>query len=212
MLSWHQLATFVPASMALLILPGPTVLFVVTRGVTLGRRAAIATVAGNELGLLVHVIAVAIGVGAIVQRSVALFTVMKLVGAVYLVYLGIKTIRDRAHLRDALSVAAAARSRRRLVWDGFVVGVSNPKSTLFLLAVLPQFVVASAGRVTLQLLALGLVFLALAAVNDGLYGVAAGSVRRWFDRSPRRAEVVGGTSGLIMIGLGLRLAVTGRKD
>jgi threonine/homoserine/homoserine lactone efflux protein len=212
MLTWQQLAAFAPAAMALLVIPGPSVLFVVTRGVALGRRAALATVLGNEVGLCCHVVAVAVGIGAIVQRSVAVFTVMKLAGAAYLVWLGIRAIRERRDLRDALTVTSRARSRRRLVCDGFVVGVSNPKTTLFFLAVLPQFVRPEQGHVTLQLVALGITFVVLAFLNDGLYGVAAGSVRSWFDRSPRRAELVGGTSGLVMIGLGLRLAVTGRRD
>lgn len=212
MLTWTQLAAFVPTSMALLVVPGPSVLFVVTRGVTFGRRAALATVVGNELGTSCHAVAVAVGVGAIVARSVTVFTVMKYAGAAYLVWLGIKAIRERRNLRDALTTSRRERTRRRLVWDGFVVGVSNPKTTLFFLAVLPQFVQPARGYVTLQLLALGFTFVLLAALNDGLYGVAAGTVRRWLDRSPRRAEVVGGTSGLIMIGLGLRLAVAGRKD
>jgi threonine/homoserine/homoserine lactone efflux protein len=212
MLTWQQLAAFAPAAMALLVIPGPSVLFVVTRGVALGRRAALATVLGNELGLCCHVVAVAVGIGAIVQRSVAVFTVMKLAGAAYLIWLGVRAIRERRDLRDALAVTSGARSRRRLVWDGFIVGVSNPKTTLFFLAVLPQFVRPEQGHVTLQLVALGITFVVLAFLNDGLYGVAAGSVRSWFDRSPRRAELVGGTSGLVMIGLGLRLAVTGRRD
>ena len=212
MLSWQQLAAFVPTAMALLVIPGPSVLFVVTRGVALGRRAALATVLGNELGACIHVVAVAVGIGAIVQRSVAVFTVMKLAGAAYLVWLGFKTIRERRDLRDAFARSSRARSRRRLVWDGFVVGASNPKTTLFFLAVLPQFVRPAQGHVTLQLLALGLTFVVLAFLNDGLYGIAAGSVRRWLDRSPRRADVVGGTSGVIMIGLGVRLALTGRRD
>jgi threonine/homoserine/homoserine lactone efflux protein len=198
--------------MALLVIPGPSVLFVVTRGVVLGRRAALATVLGNELGICVHVVAVAVGVGAIVQRSVAVFTAMKLAGAAYLVWLGIRAIRERRDLREALASSMSDHSRRRLVRDGFVVGVSNPKTTLFFLAVLPQFVRPEQGHVTLQLLALGVTFVALAFLNDGLYGVAAGSVRRWLDRSPRRAELVGGASGLVMIGLGVRLAVTGRRD
>ncbi|HEX6312045.1 MAG TPA: LysE family translocator [Acidimicrobiia bacterium] len=210
--SWRQLAAFAPAALALLVVPGPSVLFVVTRGVVLGRRAALATVLGNELGTSVHVVAVAFGVGAIVHRSAAVFSVMKIAGAAYLVWLGIRAIRDRGALREALAVSTAARSRRRLVWDGFVVGVGNPKTTLFFLAVLPQFVRPQQGATTLQLLVLGFTFVALAFVNDGLYGIAAGSVRHWLDRSPRRVELVGGASGLIMIGLGLRLAVTGRRD
>jgi threonine/homoserine/homoserine lactone efflux protein len=127
------------------------------------------------------------------------------------VWLGINAVR---HRKDWVTTMAGPthRSARRLWRDGFVVGLTNPKSTLFFLAVLPQFVTPERGHVSLQLLVLGLVFVVLAAINDGIYGVTAGSVRRWLDRSPRRREVVGGTSGLIMIGLGVRLALTGRKD
>jgi threonine/homoserine/homoserine lactone efflux protein len=206
-----QLAAFVAASMALLVLPGPSVLFVVAQGVAYGRRAALATVFGNTAGLGVHVAAVSLGVGQVVRRSVALFTAMKLVGAAYIVVLGVRAVRHRRDLLARLAGSGAV-SPRRLVRDGFVVGVSNPKTTLFFLAVLPQFVRSSAGHVTVQLLALGLVFMALAIVNDSLYGLAAGSVRRWLDSSPRRVAMVGGTSGLVMIGLGVRLALTGRKD
>ena len=119
------------------------------------------------------------------------------------------------HRKDLLARLAgtgAVATPRRLARDGFVVGVSNPKTTLFFLAVLPQFVRSAQGHVTLQLFALGVLFVALAIVNDSAYGLAAGSVRRWLESSPRRVALVGGTSGLVMIGLGLRLALTGRKD
>jgi len=207
-----RLVAFSGTAMVLLAIPGPSVLFVVSRGVVLGRRAALATVVGNELGLACHVAAVALGVGAVVQRSVLVFSVMKAAGAAYLVWLGIGAIRERRGLREALAPSPGRLPRRRLIRDGFLVGVSNPKTTLFFLAVLPQFVEPARGHVTVQLLLLGIVFLVLAFVNDSLYGLAAGTVRRWLDQSPRRAELVGGTSALVMIGLGLRLAVTGRKD
>lgn len=212
MLTWSQLLTFAAASMALLVLPGPSVLFVVAQGVAYGRRAALAVVLGNTAGLAVHVVAVALGAGAVVQRSAAVFTVMKLVGAGYIVVLGVRAIRHRRDLLARLGDRAAVATPRRLARDGFVVGVSNPKTTLFFLAVLPQFVRTEAGHVTWQLLALGVVFLVLAVLNDSTYGLAAGSVRRWIDGSPRRVAMVGGTSGLVMIGLGVRLALTGRKD
>jgi threonine/homoserine/homoserine lactone efflux protein len=212
MLSWSQLGGFVLASVVLLVIPGPSVLFVVTRGVALGRRAALATVAGNEVGALVHVVAVSEGVGAIVQRSVAVFTVMKIVGAVYLVVLGARAMLHRGDLFGAIGAPTGPRSAVTLGRDGFLVGVSNPKTTLFFLAVLPQFADPARGHVSLQLLVLGLVFVGLAFVNDGLYGLAAGQVRRWLERSPRRMSRVGGASGLVMIGLGVRLVFTGRKD
>ncbi len=210
-LTWSQLLTFAATSMALLVLPGPSVLFVVAQGVAYGRRAALAVVLGNTAGLAVHVVAVALGAGQLVQRSTVVFTVMKLVGACYIVVLGVRAIRHRGELLAKLGGAAVA-TPRRLARDGFVVGVSNPKTTLFFLAVLPQFVRTGAGHVTAQLLLLGVVFLVLAVGNDSAYGMAAGGVRRWIDGSPKRVAMVGGTSGLVMIGLGVRLALTGRKD
>ncbi len=210
--SLTQLASFLAAAAVLLAIPGPSVLFVVSRGVGLGRRAALATTAGNELASSVHVLAVALGAGAIVQRSAMVFTAMKLAGGAYLVWLGVGAIRHRTHLRHAVAADLRARSARRLMRDGFVVGISNPKTPLFLLGVLPQFVDPGRGEVTLQLLSLGLVFVLAAIVNDGLYALAAGSVRSWLLRRPRRAELLGGVSGLCMIGLGLQVAATGRRD
>lgn len=211
-MTWSQLLSFSVAAIALLLFPGPSVLFVVSRGIALGRRAALATVAGNTLGGAVHVVAVAFGVGALVAGSVVVFNVMKLAGAAYLVWLGVRALRERRHLVDALGGAVAARPTRHLVRDGFLVGVTNPKSTLFFLAVLPQFVRPDGASPTVQLLVLGGVFCALAIVNDSLYGLLAGSIRVWLERSPRRLRVVGGASGAAMIGLGVHLALTGRRD
>lgn len=209
-----QLLGFLVASEALLIVPGPSVLFVVSRGVTHGRRAAVATVVGNTAGSAVQAIAVAAGLGAVVATSTTVFTAMKLVGGAYLVHLGVKAWRDRRSLSAALAAGAtpSVRSTRRLLRDGFVVGITNPKTTLFFLAVLPQFVRVDGGPASLQLLVLGLLFCSLALVSDGAYGVAAGSVRSWLERSPRRIEAVGGAGGAVMVGLGVRLALTGRHD
>jgi threonine/homoserine/homoserine lactone efflux protein len=209
-----QLLAFVVAAEALLIVPGPSVLFVISRGVTYGRRAALATVLGNTTGTAVQAVAVAAGLGAIVATSTAVFTIMKLAGGGYLVWLGVKAWRDRRSLADALRAGAAVpvRSTRQLLRDGFVVGATNPKATLFFLAVLPQFVREDGASYSAQLLVLGLLFSAMALLSDGLYGVVAGTVRGWLERSPRRIEAVGGAGGVVMIGLGVRLALTGRKD
>jgi threonine/homoserine/homoserine lactone efflux protein len=211
MVSLRQLVAFLPAAVVLLLFPGPTVLFVISRGVVYGRRVALTTVVGNELGICCHVAAVALGIGIIIQRSLIVFTIMKLVGAGYLVLLGLRAVRDRRALGRALSGEPPTTPGRALR-DGFLVGVSNPKSTLFLLAVLPQFVRPSSGHVPLQLLTLGLLFVLVAFTTDSAYGIAAGGVREWLDRSPRRASLLGGASGLAMVGLGIRLAFTGRKD
>jgi threonine/homoserine/homoserine lactone efflux protein len=211
---WSQVLTFLVAAEALLIVPGPSVLFVISRGVTYGRRAALATVAGNTAGSAVQAAFVAAGLGAVVATSTAVFTAMKVAGGAYLVYLGFRAWNDRRSLVDALRRGAdvPVRSAGRLLQDGFVVGVSNPKTTLFFLAVLPQFVREGGASASLQLLVLGFLFCGLALVSDGAYGLAAGTARRWLERSPHRLEAIGGAGGVVMVGLGVQLALTGRKD
>ena len=212
MVETSRLLVFAGAALALIVVPGPSVLFVIGRGVALGRRAAVLTVVGNTIGAYCQVIAVAIGLGALVERSVALYTAIKLVGAAYLVYLGIKAVRERRAVADAFDAAAVPKSPRRLVGEGFVVGITNPKVIVFFAAFLPQFVDRSAGHVPLQILVLGAIFAAIALVSDSTWGLAAGSARSWLRRSPRRMEHLGGAGGVVMIGLGLRLALTGRHD
>jgi len=208
-----HLLTFTVAALLLIVVPGPSVLFVVSRALAYGRRTALITVAGNAAGSFVLAAAVAIGVGAIVQTSAVAYTTIKLAGAAYLVYLGIRAFRHRRALREAFAERGARLiGTSRTWWEGFVVGVTNPKGAVFFAAVLPQFVDRGAGHVSLQMLVLGAIFAALALASDGAWGVAAGAVRDWFGRSARRLEVVGGVAGLTMVGLGLGLAVTGRRD
>ena len=212
MLPTSHLLAFALISFVLIIVPGPNVLFVISRSLMLGRAAGVGTAFGGQIGVYLQVVAVAFGIGALVERSVAIFTVIKLAGAVYLVYLGVQAIRHRGSLREALEVAAQPRSLGRILWDGIVVGASNPKVIVFFAAVLPQFVNRSAGHVQVQMLLLGSVFLAIAVVCDSSWALAAGTARGWLARSPRRLEMVGGAGGLAMIGIGASLALTGRKD
>ena len=207
-----RLAAFGLLSFVIIVVPGPSVLFVISRGVVLGRRAALMTVLGNEAGLLVQMAAVAFGLGAIVERSIAVFTVVKLAGAGYLVYLGVEAVRHRHALHRELEAEVVGRRARRIFRDGFVVGATNPKSVILFAAILPQFVTRTSGHVTLQLLLLGLTSVVIALVCDSVWGVLAGTVRSWLGRSPRRLGVIGGTGGLVMVALGLRLALTGRRD
>jgi threonine/homoserine/homoserine lactone efflux protein len=207
-----RLVAFALTAFALIVVPGPSVLFVISRGMALGRRAAIATVLGNAAGAYVQVVAAAVGLGAVLERSTLLFNVVKIAGAAYLVVLGVRAIRARRTLSGLLAEPVAAMSTRRIVREGFVVGLTNPKTVIFFAAILPQFADPSAGRLSLQLLTLGLVFIAIALVSDSTWGLAAGTARDWLGRSPRRLAALGGTGGLVMIGLGVRLAVTGRRD
>ena len=204
--------TFALLSFALIIVPGPNVLFVISRSLMLGRAAGVGTALGGQMGVYTQVAAVAFGVGAIVERSVAVFTVIKLAGAVYLVYLGVQAIRHRRSLAAAFEAAGERKTLRRILRDGFIVGATNPKAIIFFVAVLPQFVDRAAGNVPAQMLLLGGVFLAIAVLCDCSWALAAGTARAWLARSPRRLELVGGTGGLVMIGIGASLAITGRKD
>lgn len=208
-----SLVPFLASAVALVVVPGPSVLFVISRGVALGRRAALLTVLGNAAGFYVHVVALAVGLGRIVERSATVFTALKLAGAAYLVWLGVQAIRHRRSMALVLDAATTARSDRRLLREGFLVGIANPKAILFLAAVLPQFVdPGAAAPAGVQLWALGTVFALVAVTFDSIWALAAGSARRALGASPRRLERLGGTGGLVMIALGARLAVTGRPS
>ena len=212
MMSADRLLAFAALSLLLIVIPGPSVLFVVGRALAQGRRAALTTVAGNTLGAYLLVLAVAVGIGSVVERSVLVFTALKLAGALYLVYLGARAWRQRGSLRAAFGDDGVRRGGLRTFWEGFAVGVTNPKTIVFFAAVLPQFVDRGAGHVTPQMLLLGLVFNAIALTCDSIWGLAASTARDWFARSPGRLSAVGGVGGLAMIGLGVTVAVTGRKD
>jgi threonine/homoserine/homoserine lactone efflux protein len=212
MLPTGHLLAFSLISFALIVVPGPNVIFVISRSLMLGRAAGVGTAVGGQVGVYTQVTAVAFGIGALVERSVAVFTVIKLAGAAYLVYLGVQAIRHRRSLGAALDAMAERKTIGRILRDGFVVGVSNPKAIVFFAAVLPQFVDRSAGHVPVQMLLLGAVFIAIAVLCDSSWALAAGTARAWLARSPRRLELVGGTGGLVMIGIGASLALTGRKD
>lgn len=211
-MSADRLLAFAALSTLLIVIPGPSVLFVIGRALAQGRRAALITVVGNTLGSYVLVVAVALGVGAVVERSIVVFTTLKLAGAAYLVYLGVHAVRQRRSLQDAFHSGAPERSHGRTLWEGFAVGVANPKTMVFFAAVLPQFVDRGQGHVTVQMLLLGLVFNLIALTCDSVWGLVSATARGWFARSPRRLATVGGVGGLTMIGLGVTVAVTGRKD
>ncbi len=210
-MSPDRLLAFAAMSFLLIVVPGPSVLFTVGRALAQGRRAALSSVVGNAIGAYLLVVAVALGVGAVVERSAVAFTVLKLAGAAYLVYLGVKAWRQRGSLPGTISGEAALSSFRTLR-EGFVVGVANPKTIVFFAAVLPQFVDPGLGHVPAQMMLLGLIFVGIALASDSAWGLGASAARDWFARSPRRLTAVGRIGGLSMIGLGVTVAVTGRKD
>jgi threonine/homoserine/homoserine lactone efflux protein len=208
----HLLA-FLITVYVLILIPGPSVLFVVSRGVALGRRSALATAVGNEIGLFLQLTLVVFGVGSVLARSDAVYTSVKLIGAAYLVVLGIRSIRDRKGLAATLnSTAVAPRSLARTVREGFLVGFTNPKGLLIFTAVLPQFIDRAAGHVTLQLISLGLICVIVALLSDAAWALASGTARQWLGSSPPRLERLSVGGGLSLIALGAGLALTGRKD
>ncbi|MBM6401709.1 LysE family translocator [Phycicoccus sonneratiae] len=203
---------FALASAVIIAIPGPSILFTIGRALSAGRREALLTVAGNALGVQAQIIGLALGLGPVIAASATAYTVLKVVGAVYLVYLGVQAVRHRRAMAEALvgglpAPAATVHALR----TGFVVGVTNPKSLVLLAAVLPQFVDPT-GPVGVQLLVLGPVFACVALAGDGTVALLASRFREWFASSPRRMERVGGTGGLMMVGLGAGLLVTGRPD
>jgi threonine/homoserine/homoserine lactone efflux protein len=200
--SLTTLALFAASTLALLAVPGPSVLYVVARTVEQGRTAGLVSVLGLETGALIHVAAAAAGLSALVASSPTAFAVLRYGGAAYLLWLGVRTLR---HGRQDAPAAQAPASHARLFRDGVLVDLLNPKTALFFLAFLPGFVHAGAGPVALQVVVLGLVFVALAALTDGAYAVATARVSRGVSRSGRR--VAGATAGTYGV-LGV-LALTG---
>ncbi len=201
------LALFCVATLALLLVPGPAVLFIVTRSVAQGRSAGLISVLGVHAGSLVHVAAATLGISALLAASATAFTVVKYAGIAYLVWLGARKLLRRGG--DDEAVELPVHSRRRMFWEGFVVNVLNPKTAIFFLAFLPQFTDAAIGPVAPQMLLLGLLWVLLGMASDGTYAMLAatlaGRVRR--SATARRRLDVG--SGLVYLGLAAWL--TGEK-
>ncbi|HEV7976596.1 LysE family translocator [Amycolatopsis sp.] len=212
MVSLGHFTAFAALTFLMVVVPGPSVLFTISRALTVGRRDALLTVCGNAAGVYLQVVAVAFGLGAIVAESATVFTIVKLVGAAYLIYLGVQALRHRRSLTFDATVRAAPGRTLKVLRDGFIVGLANPKSIVFLAAILPQFVDPALGAVPGQILILGIALPVLALLSDSVWALVAGGARDWFARSPRRLEMVGGSGGLVMIGLGTTLVVSGGKD
>lgn len=212
MIDTARLLAFCAAAFAVIVMPGPSVLFVIGRGVALGRRAALLTVLANSAGVYVLVLLVAAGLGPWLERSETLLIAVKLAGALFLVWLGIKAIRHRHDLVDAVGQLVAPKNTRTILREGFTVGLLNPKAALFFAAILPQFVVPGLAPVPVQIALLGAIFIAIATVSDGAWGLAAGTAREKLAGHPGRLETIGATGGGIMILLGLRLATEARTS
>jgi threonine/homoserine/homoserine lactone efflux protein len=199
------LEVFAVASIALLLVPGPAVLYVVTQSAEHGRRAGLASVAGIHLGTTVHIVAATAGLSALIVASATAFTVVKLAGAAYLVYVGVRRLLERD---PPLARGIRVGTYRRLFAQGVVVNILNPKTALFFLAFLPQFVDRDRGAVWSQVLILGLLFMLLGFVSDSLYALTAGTIA---GALRRRRNVFRIGSGAVFIGLGTAAALAKRQ-
>jgi threonine/homoserine/homoserine lactone efflux protein len=204
------LAVFVAAALALLVVPGPAVLYIVAQSIEQGRRAGIVSTLGIGTGALVHVAAAAVGVSSLLVSSALAFDVVKYVGAGYLVFLGLRRLLGR---EAAASVEAREPKRlRRLYSQGIVVNVLNPKTALFFFAFLPQFVDVSQGRVALQIAFLGVLFVVLGLLSDGLWALAAGTAAGWLRGNRGFLQAQRYVSGGVFLGLGVGTALSGSKS
>jgi len=207
MLDPGALTVFLLATLALLVVPGPAVLYIVATSIDQGRKAGIVSTLGISLGTLFHVLAAALGLSALLMASATAFTVVKYLGALYLIFLGIQKLRQRPDTWPR--TGPSEPSLRRAFWRGVVVNVLNPKTAVFFLAFLPQFVNPELGRVTLQIVLLGCIMVGMGVISDGAYALLAGSLGNWLRRSPRFLRAQHYVSGGTYLALGIAAAVAG---
>jgi threonine/homoserine/homoserine lactone efflux protein len=208
--SVSNLMVFSAAALALLLVPGPSVFYIVTRSVDQGRMAGFVSVLGVHTGTLVHLAAAVVGLSAVIVASSIAFTTVKYVGAAYLIYIGIRRLLEKDE--EVVRTGPGPRSLVRVYWQGVLVNLLNPKTALFFLAFLPQFVERGGEPVALQTTILGLLFVSLGMLSDGTYALVASGARQRLLTSPifaRRRRVVTGT---IYIGLGVTAALAGEPS
>lgn len=205
-----QLALFIIASLALIVTPGPDMIYVVTRGIDQGRGAGLLSALGVSLGILVHITFAALGLSVVLRSSAIAFTAVKYVGSCYLIYLGLKSIRSKGSLLASVGHQQPA-PQGTIFWQGVVSNVLNPKVALFFLAFLPQFVRPNGRPPALQMVSLGLLFAVLGVIFLCGVGFFSGSIGHWLGQRPGVADKLKWVTGSILIGLGLRLALSDRR-
>lgn len=195
------------AAAALIVIPGPAVLYIVAQSVGQGRRAGLVSASGVASGGLVHVVGASVGLSGLLLSSATLFSAVKLAGAAYLIYLGTRRLLGMD--ASALTAPSEPRSRRRLYRDGAVVNILNPKTALFFYAFLPQFLDPDRGSVVVQGLVLGSIFVAIALASDSMWALASGSAATWLRERPIAVQLERWITGIVFIALGCAAALTG---
>lgn len=209
MFEWTRLATFMLAAGLLIVVPGPAVLYVVARSVDQGKLAGIVSVLGIALGAVVHSLAAAVGITAVLAASALAFSTVKYLGAAYLIYLGLTTLLKKPEVQEKIVVEP--KPLWQIFRQGFVVNLLNPKTALFFLAFLPQFADPARGSVPLQTFVLGLIFVVIALLSDSVYALLAGQLGGWLKQSQTFQQRQRYFSGLVYIVLGVGTAVSGHK-
>lgn len=206
MIPAENILTFIAFAMVIIAIPGPSVMFAISRALVLGRRGAILTVVGNGIGVFVQALAVSVGLGVIIESNVVLLTVIRLAGAAFLIYLGVTAIRNRRAGLD-LSAPAVVPTSRHLLRESIIVGLSNPKTIVFFSAAFPQFVVSNGTPIVFQMILLSVIFVVFGISGDAIYALSAGAARDWFAKSQGRVIAMRTIGGLAMVTLGVVTAL-----
>ncbi len=206
MIPLDTIAAFIAISLVIIAIPGPSVLFAISRALVLGRKGAVLTVVGNGIGVFVQAVTVAVGVGILIQENEVLLHGIRLAGAAFLLYLGVQAIR---HRREGIVFdgEAPALNSKHIMRESFIVGISNPKTIVFFSAIFPQFVNPAWGFIPLQMLQLGVIFVFFGISGDAVYAFAAGAARDWFAGDPKRVVIMRTIGGSAMVTLAIVTAV-----
>lgn len=197
---------FIAFSLVIIAIPGPSVMFAISRALVLGRRGAILTVTGNGIGVFIQAIAVSIGLGVLIQSNDVLMHIIRLFGAAFLVYLGWNSIRHRREGLD-ISTPVVAPKTKHILRESIIVGLSNPKTIVFFSAMFPQFVSAASGPVVWQMMELSVIFVIFGISGDAVYAISAGAARDWFAQNDNRLVTVRVIGGSLILGLGIVTAL-----
>ena len=206
MIPIQNVLTFIAFALVIIAIPGPSVMFAISRALVLGKRGAVLTVVGNGIGVLVQALAVSVGLGVLIQSNDTLMHVIRLAGAGFLIYLGITAIR---HRRDGLDLTAPAGvpTSSHILRESILVGLANPKTIVFFSAAFPQFVVTSGTPIVWQMVELSVIFVIFGISGDAIYALSAGAARDWFASSPNRVVTMRTIGGVAMTTLGTITAV-----
>ena len=206
MIPIENVLTFIAFAMVIIAIPGPSVMFAISRALVLGKRGAVITVVGNGIGVLIQALAVSVGLGVLIQSNDTLMHIIRLVGAGFLIYLGITAIR---HRRDGLDLTApvVAPTSSHVLRESILVGLANPKTIVFFSAAFPQFVVSNGTPIVWQMVLLSLIFVVFGISGDAIYALSAGAARDWFAKSPNRVVTMRTIGGVAMTTLGIITAI-----